>query len=163
MTFPLRAVLRLCAGAWHLHTDLLCYGKPGMRELIAGDKQGKGGPRRRRVSWGQGTLSLLWSGIKGGGGGHSSACMASPGADLLEHGETVQQQNESLRVKYNSHAIVEYKFWGGTGTGGGNHAVAAMETKSSPSQGGDVPKSWAAWLLLTSQARPPPPHLCALS
>lgn len=38
LTFPLRAALRLCAGAWHLHTAPLCYGKPGMRELIAGDK-----------------------------------------------------------------------------------------------------------------------------
>lgn len=38
LTFPPRAVLWLCAGAWHLHTALLCYGKPGMRELIAGDK-----------------------------------------------------------------------------------------------------------------------------
>lgn len=89
-----------------------------------------------------------------GRGGHSNACMASPEADLLEHGKNVQQENESLGVKYNSHAIVEYKFWEGRGGEGGNHAVAAMETKSSPSQG-DVAKSWAAWLLLTSQASPP--------
>lgn len=111
---------------------------------------------------------------KEGEGGKSNACTASPGpppgspnqdlqkADLPEHGETMQQENESLGVKYNSSAVVEYKSW--EEREGRNHAVAAMETTSSPSQGGDVPKSWAAWLLLTSQARPPPTlHLSALS
>lgn len=34
-------------------------------------------------------------------------------ADLLEHDKTVQQENESLGVKYNSHAFVEYKSWRG--------------------------------------------------